>query len=91
MQHRIRLQNAQTIQSVHRRHPRFRQLGLGRQFPERSDSRSILTLIQQSRGGIAMPTVCMLEGGNQFGSRGLAKLGQFWLFEFRGQDAIDPI
>ena len=82
-----RLQAVQRIEGVHAAQGRFRP---GRQLPERQDCRPVLPLIEQARGGVAMPAVGMIEQRHQIGGRDLAEPRRLGLLKTLGHDAVEP-
>src|SRR5437764_15493801 len=49
----------------------------------------LVSLVEQARGGVAMPAVGMFEKRDEFFGGGFAELGEFGLFEAVGDDAVD--
>src|SRR6266496_194964 len=55
-----------------------RELRVLQQKLEAQQGGFILALVEQARGGIAMPAVGVFESGYQLGGRSFAEAGRFW-------------
>ena len=84
-----RLDRPQARQRGRRMGPADGRIRSGRELPQGGDGGPILPLIQQSRGGVAMPAIRVFEQGDQLGRRRLAQPGDAGSMPV-GHDPPDP-